>query len=93
MQPSLTDRQTYLRVHVVRCRRMFVRHMIDLAKKVKHLHHWVKLNREFRSDVLWWLNFLPTWNGISMMYEQQWTSSVDMHPYTDASNIVVAGIY
>ena len=66
---------------------------IDLAKKVKHLHHSVKLNHEFLSDVLWWLNFLPTWNGISMIDEQQWTSSVDMHLYTDASNLAVAGFY
>ena len=78
---------------VVRCGRMFVRHMIDVAKKVRHLHHTVKLNREFQSDVSWWLTFLPTWNGISMMYEQEWTSSVDMHLYTDASNKAVAGFY
>ena len=78
---------------VVRCGRMFVRHMIDVAKKVRHLHHTVKLNREFQSDVTWWLTFLPTWNGISMMYDQEWTSSVDMHLYTDASNKAVSGFY
>ena len=78
---------------VVRCGRMFVRRMIDVAKKVKHLHHMVKLNRDFQEDVTWWLTFLPSWNGISMMYDLQWTTDIDMHLHTDASNKAVAGFY
>ena len=72
---------------------MFVRRLIDTSKKVKHLHHTVKLNREFQADISWWLSFLPSWNGISMMYEEQWTSSVDLQLWTDASNIAVAGVF
>ena len=38
--------------------RIFLRRMIDLSAKAKELHHWVHLNQEFRSDLLWWNLFL-----------------------------------
>ena len=41
--------------------------MIDLARGVKELHHRVRLNRGFQSDLQWWACFLPAWNGSSMM--------------------------
>ena len=47
--------------------RIFLRRMIDLAAKAKQLHHWVHLNQEFRSDLLWWKLFLTKWNGTSML--------------------------
>ena len=47
--------------------RIFLRRMIDLSAKAKQLHHWVDLNQEFRSDLLWWKLFLSKWNGTSML--------------------------
>jgi hypothetical protein len=38
---------------VVRCSRTFVRRIIQLSKKVKHLHHSVRLNKQFQADILW----------------------------------------
>ena len=52
---------------MVRPGRTFLRRMIGLAKAVKELHHRVRLNKGFKSDLLWWACFLPSWNGISMM--------------------------
>ena len=52
---------------VVRPGRSFLRRMIDLSKGVRELHHKVRLNRGFRSDLRWWACFLPAWNGKSMM--------------------------
>ncbi len=52
---------------VVRPGRTFLRRMIDLAASVKGLHHIVRLNKGFRSDLQWWACFLPKWNGTSMM--------------------------
>ena len=78
---------------VVRSGRTFVRHMINLAKKVKHLHHNIKLNRAFQADIMWWLAFLPSWNGISLMYDSNWTTNVDLDLYTDASNRAMAGYF
>ena len=78
---------------VVRSGRTFVRRLIFLAKKVKHLHYTVKLNKDFQADIHWWLTFLPTWNGISLMYQPTWISNAQLHLYTDASNVAVAGYF
>ena len=52
---------------VVRPGRTFLRRMISLAKMAKQLHHHIRLNRGFKSDLQWWSCFLPNWNGVSMM--------------------------
>ena len=52
---------------VVRPGRTFLRQMIELSKVVKHPHHHIRLNTEFRSDLEWWILFLPRWNGVGML--------------------------
>ena len=52
---------------VVPAGRSFLRRMIELSKRAKQLHHHLRLNVEFRSDLEWWHLFLPEWNGVSMM--------------------------
>ena len=66
--------------------RAFLHRMIDVSKKAKYLHHWIKLSAEFQGDVEWWLTYLPTWNGVSFLYDEEWTSSPDVELFTDASN-------
>ena len=41
--------------------------MIALLAVAKKPHHRICLNLGFRSDLLWWATFLPSWNGRSMM--------------------------
>ena len=52
---------------VVRYGRAFLRRMITLSTSVRELHHHVRLNTSFRSDLQWWAVFLTQWNGVSMM--------------------------
>ena len=52
---------------VVRPGRTFLRRMIELSTTARELHHYVRLNAGFRSDLRWWALFLPGWNGVSMM--------------------------
>ena len=52
---------------VVRSGRTFLRRMIDLSSVPKELHHRVRLNVAFRSDLQWWSLFLADWNGISLL--------------------------
>eukprot|EP00731_Ephydatia_muelleri_P000369 Em0001g369a len=47
--------------------RSFLRRMIDLLKRYKMAHHQIRLNREFRSDLRWWTNFIVPWNGVSYL--------------------------
>ena len=42
----------------------FLRQMIELSKVIKHPHHHIRLNTEFRTDLEWWILFLPSWNGV-----------------------------
>ncbi len=52
---------------VVRPGRSFLRRMITLSTVARKLHHRIRLNRGFRSDLEWWAMFLRDWNGVSMM--------------------------
>lgn len=51
---------------VVRAGRTFLRRMINLSAVASELHHRIRLNKEFRSDLLWWDMFMEDWNGQSM---------------------------
>ena len=51
---------------VVKPGRTFLRRMISLSTVAKELHHKIRLNVGFRSDLQWWASFLPRWNGVSM---------------------------
>ena len=77
---------------VVRPGRSFLRRMIDLSKGVRELHHKVRLNRGFRSDLRWWACFLLAWNGKSMI-----TGMIKGHPQvvmtSDASGSWGCGAY
>ena len=77
---------------VVRFGRCFPRRMIDLSSSVSELHHHIRLNREFCSDLQWWTNFAPQWNGICMLAPMlQDSPSIIVH--SDASGSWGFGAY
>ena len=39
-----------------------------MLKQHKKAHHQIRLNREFRSDILWWTNLIAPWNGVSYLF-------------------------
>ena len=47
--------------------RTFVSHMYTTAAKLKEMHYFTRLNREFRSDLAWWHVFLQSWNGLRLL--------------------------
>ena len=52
---------------VVKAGRTFLRRMISLSTVARQLHHRIRLNKGFRSDLQWWSCFLPGWNGSSIL--------------------------
>lgn len=78
---------------VVPAGRIFLRRLIDLSAKVKKLHHRVTLTVAARQDIKWWQDFLPGWNGVSLMLQPNWESSHDLQLYTDASGTLGFGAY
>ncbi len=68
---------------VVRPGRTFVRRMIDLAARFRWRDHPIRLNPSFRSDLQWWAEFLPRWNGIGFFQPLEYTRTL----VSDASGV------
>ena len=54
---------------VVRPRRCFIRQIYELAKIKGGPNQRVRLNREIRSDIEWWVQFMESWNGGSVFWK------------------------
>jgi len=69
---------------VVRPGKTFFRRMFELLSGARQPHHHLHLNVAFRSDLMWWVLFLKTWNGVSLLQEFG-LSQAAHHVWTDAS--------
>lgn len=49
------------------------------------------LGPEVQKDFAWWRDYLPEWNGVSMLYEAEWTSAVKLQLATDACDTGFGG--
>ena len=78
---------------VIPAGRIFLRRLIDLSMSVTKLHHHITLNAHAKEDIKWWLDFLPGWNGVSLMLQSHWDTSPDLQLYTDASGTLGFGAY
>ena len=78
---------------VVPAGRIFLCRMIDLSCSVSRIHHHIRLTKEVRLDMYWWVNFLPQWSGTSCILETKWTTTISMNLYTDASGTLGWGAY
>ena len=79
---------------VVRSGRSFLRRMIDLLYAVHRPPNSlipIRLNVGFRSDLAWWQEFLPHWNGISFLPPPSHLPQVELA--TDASGSWGAGAW
>ena len=52
--------------------RAFLGRCIRISCSKSHPSHHIRLNKEFRLDIKWWQSVLPTWNGISFFYDDDW---------------------
>lgn len=71
---------------VVRTGRAFLGRLIELSKKVKQLHHSIRLNVSARADIQWWAACVATHNGTTIMKED-WSTTEVLECFTDASNV------
>ena len=69
---------------VVKHSRTFIRGLINASKRLRRLHHRLRLTNIIRLDIAWWLHFLPQWNGISLIKEHD--NKKIIHLWTDASD-------
>ena len=61
---------------VIRPGRSFLRRAISLLSVAKRPHHHIRLNHEFKSDLMWWKVFSSHWNGASLLIAPQSTPQV-----------------
>jgi len=78
---------------VGRCGRPFLSRMYATAAKLKELHYYTYLNKDFRSDLHSWNTFLVEWNSLSLLKNITATPSPDYHIQTDASVSWGCGAY
>ncbi|CAC5398340.1 unnamed protein product [Mytilus coruscus] len=71
--------------------RAFLRRLIDLTKGISRPHHYIRLTKESRLDLLAWYMFINCFNGKALMLDHVWMSSVKLHLYTDASGAIGYG--
>ena len=77
---------------VIKPGRLMLRRLIDLSTTVKSDFHYIYLNAETREDIKWWNEFLPDWNGVSVI-QQAFVSSEDLQLFTDASDLGIGGVF
>ena len=79
---------------VIRPGRTFLRRLIDLLKSsnCRPSGAFIRLNREARSDIIWWHTFISDWNGLSMMQSQR-QANPDINLTSDASGSWGCGAY
>ena len=89
---SLIGKLNYVSM-VVSTGRTYLRRLIEASKSAKYLHQIVFLSNDAKCDILWWLNHLCIWNGVSIIPEPDWLENEMIHFYTDASDVAVAGVF
>lgn len=74
--------------YVVRPGRFYLRRIIDFTTRIAAISTNHSLTYEIpqsvRDDLAWWNEFLPTWNGISLLYEREWIDCERIQLFTDA---------
>lgn len=58
----------------VRQSRLFLSRILALLRPLKHNHYHTKLSKEFHRDIRWWLRFLRTYNGVSVIPLSLWST-------------------
>ena len=88
---SLIGKLSFI-ARVVRSARTFLRHLIDLSKKARHLHFKLKLNSQTRIDIQWWLDSIRSHNGVAM-FPEPWVFASTLQLWTDASDLAGGAVF
>ena len=76
---------------VVKPGRMFLRRLIKLSTTVTSLDHYICIDEAAREDILWWVQFISEWNGVSIILDNP--NNRRLRLFTDASNLGLGGYF
>lgn len=65
----------------------------DSLKSGKGRHALFTLPAAVKADVQWWVEALKGWNGVSLLYEDQWREAPLIELFTDACNTGYGGYF
>jgi len=77
----------------VRCGQTFMARLCATTAKVKELHFFTRLNKEFRSDLAWWHVFVQHWNGLSIIRASNITPIFEATIQRDVSGSWVVALF
>ena len=58
----------------VRPGRLFLTHILDLSRSLRHNQHRIKLTAKFRKNIRWWMRFINIYNGVSIIPTSLWST-------------------
>ena len=73
--------------------RTFLRRLIDLLCCFRNRDHPIRVNREFRQDLLWWQRFLSSWHGVGFWLYPGMSPLADIEVTSDAAGSLGFGAY
>ena len=73
--------------------RTFIRRMIDLLCCFRKKDHPIRLNSEFRRDLLWWQQILEEWHGVRFWLFPGTAPVTDLEVTSDAAGAIGYGAY
>ena len=73
--------------------RPFCRRLINATCGVKHMYHYVRVNKEMKSDLKMWMRFFSGHNGVSVFHDRFWVSNDDEQFHTDSAGAIGFGIW
>lgn len=65
--------------------RPFCRRMIDKTCGLTKPFHHLRVSKGMRQDLLMWLHFFESHNGISVFHDQAWLSNTEVQLFTDSA--------
>ncbi len=66
---------------------VFLCQIVDEVQKVRNMDDQITLSSDFLAEVPWSCSLVSEWNGVSLIYEDQWTANANFNLWTDASGI------
>ena len=69
---------------VVKPGKTFTRRPIELLVGFRRSYYHIQLNEEFKADLMWWMTFMSSWNGTTIITPTE-QGHREHHIWTDAS--------
>ncbi|KAK6184832.1 hypothetical protein SNE40_007205 [Patella caerulea] len=87
----------YFCAKAIPCSRAFLRRFYDIialfkSKDPKYFYCTIRVTRNLKEDIIVWLTFLDSFNGVCYISDQRWLSNTYLQLFTDSSGNSDLGI-